>query len=123
MLDGAEPGPVTLVVPSFLVAHDNGLVLFGTGLGPEVATDPVAAYGEIGGQVSFEPAQRVGRQIESVGFTVSDVTHVVVSQCFSTTPAVFGCSRAPGSCSGTATVAGLRTAATPRQTPWSAPRT
>ena len=43
------------------------------------STDPVAAYGEIGAQVSFDPAQRVDRQLERAGFAPSDVTHVVVS--------------------------------------------
>lgn len=79
MLDGAEPGPVTLVVPSFLIEHDDGLVLLDTGLAPEAAEDPEAAYGEIGRQIAFTPDLRVDRQLEALGFTTSDVTHVVVS--------------------------------------------
>lgn len=79
LLDGAEPGPVTLVVPSFLIQHPGGLVLFDTGLAPEAAHDPVAAYGEIGASVSFEPRQRVDNQVRAVGFAASEITHVVVS--------------------------------------------
>jgi N-acyl homoserine lactone hydrolase len=45
MLDGAAPGPVELVVPSFLVEHDEGLVLLDTGLAPEAADDPAGTYG------------------------------------------------------------------------------
>ncbi|MDL5160525.1 N-acyl homoserine lactonase family protein [Actinomycetospora termitidis] len=79
MLDGVAPGPVTLVVPSFLIEHDHGLVLFDTGLAPEAAVDAQAAYGEIGRQIAFAPEKRVDRQLESFGFAPSQVTHVVVS--------------------------------------------
>ncbi len=79
MLDGAEPGPVRLVVPCFLVEHADGLVLMDTGLAPEAAADAVAAYGEIGERVAFTPAQRVDAQLAALGVTPDDVTHVVVS--------------------------------------------
>lgn len=80
MLDGASPGPVELVVPSFLVEHDRGLVLIDTGLAPEAADDPVAAYGvELGAKVSMTPEQRLDRQLELAGVAPGDVTHVVVS--------------------------------------------
>lgn len=79
MLDGAAPGPVGLVVPTFLVEHDDGLVLMDTGLAPEAAQDHTAAvYGEVGEQVEFTPTQRVDAQLASLGFTPGDVTHVVV---------------------------------------------
>ncbi|MEJ2865226.1 N-acyl homoserine lactonase family protein [Actinomycetospora flava] len=80
MLDGAAPGPVELVVPSFLVEHDDGLVLIDTGLAPEAAEDPVGTYGEeLGGMVSMTPEQRLDRQLALAGVAPAEVTHVVVS--------------------------------------------
>ncbi|MHC1561042.1 N-acyl homoserine lactonase family protein [Actinomycetospora sp. C-140] len=80
MLDGAAPEPVELVVPSFLVEHDDGLVLIDTGLAPEAADDPVATYGaELGEKVRMAPAQRLDRQLAGIGVDPGDVTHVVVS--------------------------------------------
>lgn len=77
--DGAPPGPVTLVVPTFLVEHDEGLVLVDTGLAPDAAGDPAAAYGGIGARITFPPDLRVDRGLEAVGFAAADVTHVVVT--------------------------------------------
>ena len=79
MLDGADPGPVELVVPSFLVEHDEGLVLLDTGLAPEAADDPVGTYGEIGEKVRMTPAQRLDQQLAAVGVDPGDITHVVLS--------------------------------------------
>jgi N-acyl homoserine lactone hydrolase len=79
MLDGAEAGPVRLVVPTFLIEHDDGLVLMDTGFAPDAAQDAVAAYGEIGEQIEFTPAQRVDAQLAALGLAPGDVTHVVVS--------------------------------------------
>lgn len=79
MLDGAEPGPVRLVVPTFLIEHDDGLVLMDTGLAPEAAQDAEQAYGEIGERVEFSPGQRVDAQLAALGVATTDVTHVVVS--------------------------------------------
>jgi N-acyl homoserine lactone hydrolase len=80
MLDGAAPGPVELVVPSFLVEHDEGLVLLDTGLAPEAAEDPAGTYGaELGATVRMTPAQRLDHQLAGVGVDPGDVTHVVLS--------------------------------------------
>jgi glyoxylase-like metal-dependent hydrolase (beta-lactamase superfamily II) len=79
MLDGAAPGPVELVVPSFLVEHDEGLVLLDTGLAPEAADDPVGTYGEVGEKVRMTPAQRLDRQLAAAGVDPGEITHVVLS--------------------------------------------
>lgn len=80
MLDGAAPGPVELVVPTFLVEHDDGLVLIDTGLAPEAADDPVATYGEeLGGIVRMTPEQRLDHGLAAIGVRPDDVSHVVVS--------------------------------------------
>ena len=79
LLDTAEPGSVTLPIPSFLVEHDDGLLLLDAGLDPRGADDPEATFGEVGRQITYAPEQRVDRQVEALGFATSDVTHVVVS--------------------------------------------
>lgn len=74
-------GEVTIPVPTFLIEHDRGLVLFDTGIVPEASVDPDGVYGELAEHVGlrFTPEQRVDRQIEGLGYKTSDVTHVVLS--------------------------------------------
>jgi glyoxylase-like metal-dependent hydrolase (beta-lactamase superfamily II) len=79
LLDGASPDPVRIPVPSFLVEHDDGLVLIDSGFDPAAVADPVATYGEVGHQIEFSADQRVDAQLAARGFRTGDVTHVVVS--------------------------------------------
>lgn len=74
-------GEVTIPVPTFLIEHPKGLVLFDTGIVPEAADDPRAVYGDQADhiQIAFTQEQRVDRQIEAAGFRVDQVTHVLVS--------------------------------------------
>lgn len=77
---GAE-GIVTIPVPTFLIEHERGLVLFDTGIAPEASVDPEGVYGDLAAFVglAYTPDQRVDRQIEKLGFKTEDVTHVIVS--------------------------------------------
>lgn len=75
-------GMVTIPMPSFLIEHPKGLVLFDTGIGPEAIDDPVALYGQemadaLGMTASDD--QRLDRQIENLGYQLTDVTHVISS--------------------------------------------
>jgi glyoxylase-like metal-dependent hydrolase (beta-lactamase superfamily II) len=72
---------VTIPTPAFLVEHDEGLVLFDTSLDPAAADDPESVYGPLATmfQVDFPTERRLDKQIESLGFTVSDVRRVVLS--------------------------------------------
>jgi N-acyl homoserine lactone hydrolase len=75
-------GMMTIPMPSFLVEHDRGLVLFDTGIAPEAITDPVAVYGQEladGLGIGGSPDQAVDKQIEALGYRTSDVTHVIAS--------------------------------------------
>lgn len=74
-------GEITIPVPTFLIEHPRGLVLFDTGVVPHASVDPEGVYGELAEHINiaFTPEQRVDRQIESLGFKTEDVTHVVVS--------------------------------------------
>jgi N-acyl homoserine lactone hydrolase len=75
-------GMITIPMPSFLIEHTKGLVLFDTGIAPEAIDDPVACYGQeladaLG--MTSSPDQRLDRQIEALGYELSDVTHVISS--------------------------------------------
>lgn len=74
---GVSEHPIT----SYLIKHDRGLVLFDTGLDPEAADRQVAEYGELASafDMRFSAENRVDRQIEKMGFSVDQVTHVIVS--------------------------------------------
>jgi N-acyl homoserine lactone hydrolase len=75
-------GMLTIPMPSFLIEHPKGLVLFDTGIAPEAIVDPVAVYGQAmadGLGISGTPDQAVDKQIEALGYQVTDVTHVVAS--------------------------------------------
>ena len=68
--------------PTFLIEHERGMVLFDTGVAPEAARDPEGTFGDLlpmTGLTSFAEDQRVDRQLEAHGFSVDDVTHVVLS--------------------------------------------
>lgn len=74
-------GKLTVPLPSFLIEHERGLVLFDTGLVPEAADDPHAIYGELVEEAGIEmtPDQRVDRQLATIGFKPEDITHVILS--------------------------------------------
>jgi N-acyl homoserine lactone hydrolase len=75
-------GMMTIPMPSFLIEHPKGLVLFDTGIAPEAITDPVAVYGQEladGLGISGNPDHAVDKQIEALGYKTSDVTHVIAS--------------------------------------------
>jgi glyoxylase-like metal-dependent hydrolase (beta-lactamase superfamily II) len=74
-------GEVTVPVPSFLIEHPRGLVLFDTGIVPDAVDDPRAVYGALADeiQMDFTAEQRVDSQVRALGYRTEDVTHVVVS--------------------------------------------
>jgi N-acyl homoserine lactone hydrolase len=68
--------------PSYLIQHARGLIVFDTGLAPEAASDPDPFYGPFLREVAkleYAESQRLDRQIEALGFALSDVTHVIAS--------------------------------------------
>jgi len=74
-------GTLTIPFPAFLIEHDRGVVLFDTGFAPEAMEDPQAYFGERAQllDVRTHPGQRIDRQLEELGFSPRDVTHVVLS--------------------------------------------
>ncbi|NMO03083.1 N-acyl homoserine lactonase family protein [Gordonia sp. TBRC 11910] len=74
-------GPLTVPIPTFLIEHDRGLVLFDTGLVPDAWNDPRSVYGDLVDIFSLDcpPENTLENQIVAAGYQLSDVTHVVIS--------------------------------------------
>lgn len=75
-------GMMTIPMPSFLIEHPKGLVLFDTGIAPEAITDPVGVYGQAladGLGISGDASLAIDKQVEALGYQLSDVTHVIAS--------------------------------------------
>lgn len=74
-------GALRLPIPTYVIEHPRGLVLFDTGMAPEAVEDPYGTYGDLAEfiQLEFTEELRVDRQLEANGYSPSDVTHVVVS--------------------------------------------
>jgi glyoxylase-like metal-dependent hydrolase (beta-lactamase superfamily II) len=80
--DEAPGARLTIPVPSFLIRHDRGTVLFDTGVDCYAHLDPVARLGK---RISSVFALRAARnenvidQLASVDLKTDDVTHVINS--------------------------------------------
>ncbi len=81
LMVGGRDRMVDLPVPTFLIEHPRGLVLFDTGCNPEAATNPLGYWGKIAEylHLRFTPDQAVDRQLQNHGYRVEDVKYVVVS--------------------------------------------
>ena len=74
----AKPMPC----PSFLIEHENGTILFDTGLSPKGLADPGGAFfGGLAERYGFEldPSLGVDAQLAAVGKTPGDIDYVIVS--------------------------------------------
>jgi N-acyl homoserine lactone hydrolase len=75
-------GRVTIPLPSYLIEHRRGLVLFDTGLKWQAYDDPAAAYGPFVDHfvdLRLTPEMRLDRQLAALGYATRDVTHVILS--------------------------------------------
>lgn len=74
-------GELTIPLPAYLIEHPKGLVLFDTGIVPQAIDDPRSVYGELADLIGLTgtPEQRLDRQIQALGYKLSDVTHVIAS--------------------------------------------
>jgi glyoxylase-like metal-dependent hydrolase (beta-lactamase superfamily II) len=79
-LEGAS-GPLRLPVPSFLVEHPRGRVLFDSGLAVSTQTDPVGRLGPLARamQIEFRPGEEVGARLRAMGVEPASIDHLVVS--------------------------------------------
>lgn len=74
-------GPVDIPLAPFLIVHGDDLVLFDTGFHPMVCDDPALLFGNRpeADMIESNPEQKLDRQLEKLGYSVADVTHLVVS--------------------------------------------
>ncbi|WP_416899293.1 MAG: N-acyl homoserine lactonase family protein [Minwuia sp.] len=80
MIEGGE-GKLTVPIPSYLIRHPKGNVLFDTGLNKQVQTDPVGRLGDLTKYygIDFHPGQDVKAQLEKLGVEPKDITYLVNS--------------------------------------------
>lgn len=84
MVVGAE-GDVTFPLPSFVIEHEQGLIMFDTGFAPLACEDPRAYFGpfyDVYNPIA-SPEMRIDRQLAQLGFRTDDVTHVILSHSHS----------------------------------------
>lgn len=74
-------GRLTIPLPAYLIEHPRGLVLFDTGLVPDALEDPHSVYGGLADLITLTATadQRLDRQLRTLGYKLSDVTHVIAS--------------------------------------------
>jgi len=77
---------VKVPIHCFAIEHRDGLVLFDTGMDPAITSNPHYIDSPLGRfllnrifQLHIFPGDSLGRQLETVGFTSSDVKKVVIS--------------------------------------------
>lgn len=80
MVVGAE-GPVEIPLPTFLIEHDEGLIMVDTGFHPCVCEDPALLFGDRPetSMIESKPEESVEAQLALLGYTTADITHVIVS--------------------------------------------
>jgi N-acyl homoserine lactone hydrolase len=82
MMGGRPDKVIDIPIPSFLIEHPKGLVLFDTGCNPQVAVDPEGYWGSATKflkNIRFTKEQVVDQQIKQHGYNPADVKYVVVS--------------------------------------------
>jgi glyoxylase-like metal-dependent hydrolase (beta-lactamase superfamily II) len=79
MIGGDGSITVPQPLPSFLIEHERGLVLWDTGLVPEAATDPTGVYPDFAALLEYKPEQTVLAQLDSLGYGPKDIDYVLMS--------------------------------------------
>lgn len=74
-------GSVDIPLPAHVIEHERGLILFDTGMNPIVNDDPRLLFGDRpeASWIHSSPERRLDKQLEMLGYSTSDVTHVVLS--------------------------------------------
>jgi len=81
LLEGMK-GKITVPVPSYLIAHPNGRVLFDSGLNPQARTDPAGYMGPEGVKYAafhFEPGEEIATRLAALSIAPEEVTQLVNS--------------------------------------------
>jgi len=74
-------GTVDIPLPAHVIEHERGLVLFDTGMNPIVNEDPRLLFGDRpeADWIISSPEKRLDTQLGMLGYSTSDITHVVLS--------------------------------------------
>ncbi|MEM7468266.1 MAG: N-acyl homoserine lactonase family protein [Pseudomonadota bacterium] len=80
--EGRPEGMMRAPIPSFLIEHKKGRVLFDTGLNPQTLSDPVEYLGERLAkvtQVHFTEDQTIDKRLETVDIDIASINYIVNS--------------------------------------------
>ena len=69
LMEGGE-GEVTLPIPSYLIEHPKGTVLFDSGMHPDCQRDPAGRAGQRIGELfkfDYHPGDEVSAKLEAIG--------------------------------------------------------
>lgn len=81
LIEGEE-GDVELPIPSYLIEHPKGSVLFDTGMHPDLQTEPEAKLGRVARLFKFgkfRPGDEVGARLRAIGRDPAGIDYVVNS--------------------------------------------
>jgi glyoxylase-like metal-dependent hydrolase (beta-lactamase superfamily II) len=82
MIEGEE-GPVQLPIPSYLIEHAKGTVLFDTGMHPQLQTDAAGRLGERVVRIfsfdTFRPGDEVSKRLEAIDRDPAKIHYIVNS--------------------------------------------
>src|SRR5260370_7405500 len=80
LMAGGSNEIIEVPVPSFLIEHPKGLVLYDTGSHPKVAEDVASYWGEMfRNMVRFSKDLTVDNQIKALGYKLTDVNSFLIS--------------------------------------------
>jgi N-acyl homoserine lactone hydrolase len=76
-----ETGRVRVPVPSYLIEHPGGMVLFDSGMHPAVQNDPAGRLGLAASifEVEFQPGEEIRGRLESIGVDPARIAFLVSS--------------------------------------------
>jgi N-acyl homoserine lactone hydrolase len=86
LMEGGE-GQVELPIPSYLIEHPRGTVLFDTGMHPDCQRDPAQRVGSrIAGLFSFcyKPGEEVSARLEAIDHDPAKIDFIINSHFIST---------------------------------------
>jgi glyoxylase-like metal-dependent hydrolase (beta-lactamase superfamily II) len=82
MIEG-EDGPVLLPIPSYLIEHPRGTVLFDTGMHPALQTDAAGRLGERVARIfsfdTFLPGDEIDRRLQAIDRDPGRINYIVNS--------------------------------------------
>ena len=81
LLLAGEKGSLTVPVPSYLIEHPKGRVVFDSGLHVDTQTDPNRRLGRLSSvhTVGFKPGEEIAARLESLDVAPSKIDFIINS--------------------------------------------